>query len=272
MISSSMSNIRRWLNEVPQTLTGSWPGPQTASGQLRRPRSASCPGEFPQWLPPTSSEHSANDTRSTESPTTHASDDQSAAGESNTTVVPARSDSLGSFSWNWPTWMPRQHGWGEPSFPSSSSSSSSDDSNNNPPHRPSPDPIPPQQPAHLLELSGRGDHHPYRDFRSPWRAWQRQRNEKEKYYGFRHVNRGQLIAAGNGRAIYRLAQQPPRPPKHHHRPAHRVYVESSQPAGKVYGKPSPRVDRRRKERKHRTAILKAEVDDLMLKTRKRRSG
>ncbi|KAM0699758.1 hypothetical protein Q7P36_000761 [Cladosporium allicinum] len=88
-----MSNIRRWLNEVPKTPTSSWPGPQTAPGQLGRPHSASCPGEFPQWLPPTSSEHSPNDTRSTESPTTHASDDQPAACESNTTVVPASSGS-----------------------------------------------------------------------------------------------------------------------------------------------------------------------------------
>jgi hypothetical protein len=51
-----------------------------------------------------------------------------------------------------------------------------------------------------------------------------------------------------------------------------VYVESSQPAGKVYGKLSQRVDRRRKERKHGKATLKAELEDVVLKPRKRRRG
>jgi hypothetical protein len=257
---SSMPNLSRWLKAVPQPETGSQPGPQTPR-QLGRPRSASCSVDPPPRAPSTVPEHSSNDTRSTESRTTH---------ESNKTIIPSPTDPLSLLTLSsLISWLARYPSY---SGSSSSSSSSSDDSNNNPRHRPSSDPFAPHQPAHLLQLSGWGDDQPYRDFRSPWLAWQRERSEKEKYYGFRYVNRGQLIAARQTAMppqppiLYMLAQAPPRPPKTHHRPAHKVYVESSQPAGKVYGKPSQRVDRRRKEQKHRKAILKAELEDFRLKT------
>ena len=247
---SSMSNIHQWLGGIPQTMTGPWPGPtHAAPGQLGRPRSANCPPSFPYWRTPyIVSEHSPDDARSKESPTSHGSDDGSSAAESDTVYA---SSCTGS-ALSWYPGLPLAL-W-SPLFSLSSSHASDDPDDPDEPDDPDgpddPDHNTPHQTAHRLEFTGLGDDvHVYRDFRSPWRAWQRERNEKEKYYGFRYVDRGQLLAVRHAAipaqvtALYRFAQGP-QPP---HEP------------------PNQRVARRREERKHRKAVLKAELEDFKLK-------
>jgi hypothetical protein len=68
------------------------------------------------------------------------------------------------------------------------------------------EPIPPQQPTQNLELAGRGDHsHVFSDLRSASLARQRDRSEREKYYGFRYVKRGELGSEG---AVKRMCSRP----------------------------------------------------------------
>ena len=183
---SSMSNIRQWLGGTPQTMTGSRPGPQAAPGQPMRPRSASCPASFPHVRTPyIVSEHSPDESRSTGSPTSHASEDGSPAAESDTTYVLSSTDALSLMpQFPWHPWL---------SSPPSSDDSDDPDDPDDPDDSNDSNPIPP---AYLPEFTGRGDYdHVYRDFRSLRRAWQRDRNEKKKYDGFWYFNRAEVWLA-----------------------------------------------------------------------------
>jgi hypothetical protein len=273
---SSMSKIHQWLGGIPQT--GSCLGLSTAPGQAGRPRSSSCPASFPyRRTPYIVSEHSPDDdTPSTVSPTSHDSDDGSSAAESDTVYAP--SCTVSALSWPpgrpWASWSP----------PQSSSSSDGPDHNpdHNPPHQPSTNPAPRHQSHPPFRFTGPGDDaRVYRDFRSPWRAWQRERNEKEKYHGFRVVHHKQLhppedepLSARDKRALYKLAQQGSRPFDNHH---HRRHIDNvyrppllsrkavdrrRKHVDKVRGTLGHRVDRRREERKYRKAILEAAIEDF----------
>ena len=86
------------------------------------------------------------------------------------------------------------------------------------------------------DLNARDRAHVYTDFRSPRKARKRQRADREKYYSYRGVNRGQLgkehykpdkwfgytivlqeaeTTTMTKRDLYELAQEYPRPPKYH---------------------------------------------------------
>jgi hypothetical protein len=282
---SSMSNIHQWLGGIPQT--GSWLGLSTAPGQAGRPRSSSCPASFPyRRTSYTVSEQPPDNAPSTESPTSHDSDDGSPADESDTVYAP--SCTVSALSWPpgrpWASWSPPQ---------SSSSSDDPDDPDNpddpdhNPPQQPPPAPAPRPQSHPPFRFTGPGDDaRVYSDFRSPWRAWQRERNEKEKYHGFRVVHRRQLhppedepqLSARDKRALYKLAQQGSRPFDNHH---HRRHIDNvyrppllsrkavdrrRKHVDKVRGTLGQRVDRRREERKYRKAILEAGIEDFRPRT------
>jgi hypothetical protein len=128
--------------------------------------------------------------------------------------------------------------------------------------------------AHLLELCGRGDHdHTFQDLRSASRARKRDKTTRQKYYNFKHVDRGDFEALHRQSVdtynadyatlpeankiittkseLYRQAQLPPRPPKYHRR-----HID------KIYGTISHRVDIRREDRKHNKAMMKDHLRDL----------
>jgi hypothetical protein len=283
-----MSIVRQWLGGIPQTVTGSWPGLSTAPGQPGRPRSSSCPASFLYRRTPfIVTEQPPDDTPSTVSPTSHDSDDGSSAAESDTVHAP--SCTVSALSWPpgrpWASWSP----------PFSSSSSNDPDDPEEPEDPDDPDHNLPQQPppapearpqSHPLRFTDLGDDpHVYRDFRSPWRAWQRERNEKEKYHGFRVVHRRQLhpppddpLSARDKRALYRLAQQGSRPSDNHHHRRHidnvyrppllsrNVVDRRRKHVDKVRGTLGQRIDRRREERKYRKAILEARIEDFRPRT------
>jgi hypothetical protein len=258
VIFNIMLRIIQWLDGLPQIGTPSWKKPK--KGRLSR--SASCPVPFPPRTPSTAHTYPRpqGDARSMAIPTNRTTEARTPATTTHKSfflvmlgLPPTRYIPQPPGTWCSVCGYPCRY----PFFSTAPLPPGSSEA------------IPPHQSAHLLELTGRGNDHDFRDLRSPWLAWQRERSEKEKYYGFRFVKRGDLLSARRTAtppqptALYRLAQEYPRPPKNHHR-----HID------KVTGTLSQRVDRRREERKHRKAILKDELEDFRLETwpRNRRRG
>jgi hypothetical protein len=288
-----MLRTLQWLDSLPQTGTPSWKKPKRE--RLGRSRSASCPVAFPPRPPPIAPTYSPllprpnlplpgpplflrsrlfarpHPTRSMVVPTNRTTDPRTPATISTKAfflvqldLTPAQYIPQPPGTWCSVCGYPCRY----PFIPGASLSSGPSET------------TPPYQSAHLLEFAGRGDDaHVFRDFRSPSLAWRRDRSEKEKYGEFRSVNRGQLLAARSTavppqritaaetnrfcssarlstgrrakRTLYKLAQEDSLPLKYHRRHVDRI---------------DGTLDRRREERKHRNAILEAELEDFRLKT------
>ncbi|QIW99607.1 hypothetical protein AMS68_005125 [Peltaster fructicola] len=112
--------------------------------------------------------------------------------------------------------------------------------------------------ANAMCLAGRGDAgHTFKDVRSAAKSRRRDRVEREKYWGFRVVRRGEMAQPYHAdatfpemfpvietepvsaRGVYAMAQRYPRPPK----PSHRPYYKNRSPFSQTYIK-------RQKGKKH----------------------